>query len=100
MIVGKVLFAVIFFILGFHFGKTSQATSDVNVVIREQKTNKVLRQEINKKNYEIYLLKCNRVDGCELIAWIENYQHNYEWVSPPTSGEIVGQIRRMMGAQE
>ncbi len=35
------------------------------------------------------------IDPDELIAWIENYQHNYEYVAPPTTGEIIKKIREM-----
>ena len=35
------------------------------------------------------------IDPDALIAWIENYQHNYEWVAPPTTGEIIRKIREM-----
>ena len=35
------------------------------------------------------------IDPDELIAWIENYQHNYEWVSPPTTAEIIKRIQEM-----
>lgn len=35
------------------------------------------------------------IDGERLIAWIENKSHNYEYDSPPTTNEIIGQIRRM-----
>lgn len=35
------------------------------------------------------------IDPDELIAWIENYVHNYEYNSPPTTGEIVQKIISM-----
>lgn len=35
------------------------------------------------------------IDPDALIAWIENYQHNYEWAAPPTTGEIIRKIREM-----
>lgn len=35
------------------------------------------------------------IDPDELIAWIENYTHNYEYIAPPTTGEIVKKIVSM-----
>jgi len=35
------------------------------------------------------------IDPDALIAWIENYQHNYEYHAPPTTGEIIRKIREM-----
>ena len=35
------------------------------------------------------------IDPDALIAWIENYQHNYEYHAPPTPGEIIRKIREM-----
>lgn len=35
------------------------------------------------------------IDPDELIAWIENYTHNYEFAAPPTTGEIIRKIRSM-----
>ena len=40
------------------------------------------------------------IDPDALIAWIENYQHNYEWVSPPTTAEIIKRIQEMKNASE
>ncbi len=40
------------------------------------------------------------IDPDALIAWIENYQHNYEWVSPPTAAEIINRIQEMKNASE
>lgn len=37
------------------------------------------------------------IDGDSLIAWIENKSHNYEYDSPPTTREIIRQIRKMKG---
>lgn len=33
----------------------------------------------------------------ELIAWLENYVHNYEYHAPPTTAEIIEKIREMKG---
>ena len=30
-----------------------------------------------------------------LIAWIENHHDNYEYIAPPTSGEIIKKIKEM-----
>lgn len=38
------------------------------------------------------------IDPDELISWIENYQYNYEYVAPPTTGEIIAYIRKMKEA--
>ena len=35
------------------------------------------------------------IDPDALIAWLENYQHNYEYNAPPTTGEIIRKIREM-----
>ena len=35
------------------------------------------------------------IDPDALIAWIENYQHNYEYHAPPTTGEIIKRIQEM-----
>ena len=40
------------------------------------------------------------IDPDALIAWIENYQHNYEWVSPPTTAEIIKRIQEMKNTSE
>lgn len=37
------------------------------------------------------------IDPDALIAWIENYQHNYEHHAPPTTAEIIEKIREMKG---
>lgn len=57
-----------------------------------------------------YLLMCSRsrridnikidiikegIDPDELIAWIENQSENYEYLAPPTAGEITKKIREM-----
>lgn len=39
------------------------------------------------------------INADELIAWIENYMHNYEYLNPPTSGEIIKKIREMERTQ-
>lgn len=35
------------------------------------------------------------INADELVAWIENYMHNYEYLDPPTTGEIIRKIRAM-----
>lgn len=40
------------------------------------------------------------IDPDALIAWIENYQHNYEWVAPPTTAEIIKRIQEMKNTSE
>lgn len=35
------------------------------------------------------------IDPDELIAWIQNSNDNYEYVSPPTASEIITKIREM-----
>ena len=35
------------------------------------------------------------IDPDELVAWLENYTANYEYLSPPTTGEITRKIREM-----
>ena len=35
------------------------------------------------------------IDPEELVAWIENNMENYEYVAPPTAGEIICKIREM-----
>ena len=40
------------------------------------------------------------IDPDALIAWLENYQHNYEWVSPPTTAEIINRIKEMKSTKE
>jgi len=40
------------------------------------------------------------IDPDALIAWIENYQHNYEYVAPPTTSEIIRKIQEMMNANK
>ncbi len=35
------------------------------------------------------------IDPDKLIAWIENYSHNYEYMAPPTTGEIIAKIQEM-----
>lgn len=35
------------------------------------------------------------IDPDELIAWLENSAHNYEYVAPPTTGEIIRKIQEM-----
>lgn len=35
------------------------------------------------------------IDPDELIAWLENSWHNYEYVAPPTTGEIIRKIQEM-----
>ena len=39
------------------------------------------------------------IDPDALIAWIENHNDNYEYMSPPTSGEIIRKIREMGGTE-
>lgn len=39
------------------------------------------------------------INADELIAWIENRLHNYEYLNPPTSGEIIKKIRDMERTQ-
>lgn len=41
--------------------------------------------------------KPKELDPQELIAWIENYRDNYEYISPPTASEIVAKIKEMSG---
>ena len=33
----------------------------------------------------------------ELISWLENHNDNYEYIAPPTTGEIIRKIREMAG---
>ena len=40
------------------------------------------------------------IDPDALIAWIENYQHNYEYVAPPTTSEIIRKIQEMINANK
>lgn len=40
------------------------------------------------------------IDPDALMAWIENYQHNYEWVAPPTTAEIIKRIQEMKNTSE
>lgn len=49
-------------------------------------TNKKFLDEIDKKRY---------IDPDKLIAWLENYLYNYEYVAPPTTGEIIAKIQEM-----
>ena len=37
------------------------------------------------------------IDPDALIAWLENYVHNYEYHAPPTTGEIIRKIQEMKG---
>ena len=37
------------------------------------------------------------IDPDALIAWLENYVHNYEYHAPPTTAEIIEKIREMKG---
>ena len=39
------------------------------------------------------------IDPKELVAWLENYTHNYEYIAPPTTGEIIRKINEMGGGQ-
>ena len=50
--------------------------------------NTVLSEKIEESNY--YGINPN-----ELISWLENYQYNYEYLAPPTTGEIIAKIRKM-----
>lgn len=92
----KILIDACAIICGYHLGKTTQASYDVEIVIREQKMSKALREENIKMDNEIRSLKCNRIDGNELITWIEDFSHNAEYVSQPTSGDIIRKIEQMM----
>ena len=40
------------------------------------------------------------INADELIAWLENYQHNYEYYAPPTTGEIIKRINEMKNESE
>ena len=33
----------------------------------------------------------------ELISWLENHNDNYEYIAPPTTGEIIRKIKEMAG---
>lgn len=46
----------------------------------------------NKKTYTEYKAG---IDPNKLVAWIECQLENYEYVAPPTAGEIVRKIREM-----
>ena len=48
--------------------------------------NKKFLYELDKKRY---------IDPDKLITWLENYLYNYEYVSPPTTGEIIAKIQEM-----
>lgn len=35
------------------------------------------------------------IDPQELIAWIQNWADNYEYIAPPTASDIISKIREM-----
>lgn len=49
----------------------------------------------NKKFLDEELNKGRRINPDKLIAWLENYLYNYEYVAPPTTGEIIAKIQEM-----
>lgn len=52
--------------------------------------------EICKLHKEINEIKREMVNASDLIEWIESWMHNQEFVSPPTTGEIVKHIKEMV----
>lgn len=52
--------------------------------------------EICKLYKEIEGMKRTTVNASDLIEWIESWMHNQEFVSPPTTGEIVKHIKEMV----
>ena len=78
------------FIIGYYTGKSRQLQEDTADVFDSLSS---LKKEISE-------IEKNSIDGNELIAWIENYQHNYEYVAPPTTSEIIRKIQEMINVNK
>lgn len=87
---------VVIFFIGCSCGSIVQASIDEETVNRMIKLRVKTVGECIKLNKEICKLRTESINGAELLAWIENYIHNYEYVAPPTTGEITRKIREMM----
>lgn len=78
------------FAIGYFTGKSKQLREDTIDVFNSLSS---LEKEISE-------IEKNSIDGNKLIAWIENYQHNYEYVAPPTTSEIIRKIQEMINANK
>ena len=78
------------FCIGYFTGKSNQLKEDTIDVFNSLSS---LEKEISE-------IEKNSIDGNKLIAWLENYQHNYEYVAPPTTSEIIRKIQEMINANK